>query len=167
MRWLTLDLPEAIQVRDRFLPPTDRLRRIAMNAFEPDWMEHVDDQAGLFVVAQGLLMYFSIESVRHLLFTIAGRFPGAEMMFDIVPRWVAEGNQRGHRVTELYTSPAMRWGLDGHEIVPTLRSWIPGLQQITCASVREPTGRPRLLEATLDVLLLHRLPRPSIVHIKF
>ena len=66
------------------------------------------------------------------------------MMFDIVPRWVAEGNQRGHRVTELYTSPAMRWGLDGHEIVPTLRSWIPGLQQITWARTpsRKPTGPP-------------------------
>jgi O-methyltransferase involved in polyketide biosynthesis len=42
---------------------------------------------GVFIVAQGLLMYLAPESVRQLFASIADRFPGSELVFDTVPRW--------------------------------------------------------------------------------
>jgi O-methyltransferase involved in polyketide biosynthesis len=87
VRWLSVDLPDAIRLRERFLAPTDRFRHAAVSALDPAWMEAVDPSSGVFIVAQGLLMYLEPESVRQLFSGIADRFPGAEMVFDAVPRW--------------------------------------------------------------------------------
>jgi O-methyltransferase involved in polyketide biosynthesis len=35
MRWLSVDLPGAIRLRERFLPPTNRFRHIAASALDP------------------------------------------------------------------------------------------------------------------------------------
>ena len=56
MRWLTVGLPDAIRLRERFLTPTDRFRHFAGSALEPGWMDAVDAWSGIFVIAQGLLM---------------------------------------------------------------------------------------------------------------
>ena len=57
VRWLSVDLPEAITLREHFLAPTDRFRHISISALDPAWMDAVDPEAGVFIVAQGLLMY--------------------------------------------------------------------------------------------------------------
>jgi O-methyltransferase involved in polyketide biosynthesis len=57
VRWLSVDLPEAMRVRERFLPATARRRHLAVSALDPAWLDAVEDPArGVFVVAQGLLM---------------------------------------------------------------------------------------------------------------
>lgn len=58
-----------------------------MSVLDPAWMDAVDPSAGVFIVTQGLLMYLEPETVRQLLCGIAVRFPGAEMVFDVIPRW--------------------------------------------------------------------------------
>ena len=95
MRWLSVDLPEAICLRERFLPPTDRFRHVAVSALDEAWMDAVDPSASVFVVAQGLLMYLEPTQVRQLFIAIATRFPGAEMVFDVVPRWFANLTLKG------------------------------------------------------------------------
>jgi O-methyltransferase involved in polyketide biosynthesis len=57
VRWLTVDLPDAIRLRERFLTPNDRFRHFAGSALEPGWMDAVDATSSVFVIAQGLLMY--------------------------------------------------------------------------------------------------------------
>jgi O-methyltransferase involved in polyketide biosynthesis len=64
MRWLSVDLPSAIRLRERFLAPTDRFRHIAESALDRNWMGSVDPSASVFIVAQGLLMYLEPEMVR-------------------------------------------------------------------------------------------------------
>ncbi len=80
MRWLSVDLPDAIRLRERFLAPTDRFRHAAVSALDPVWMDAVDPSSGVFIVAQGLLMYLPPDRVRQLFVSIADRFPGAELM---------------------------------------------------------------------------------------
>jgi O-methyltransferase involved in polyketide biosynthesis len=67
MRWLTVDLPDAIRLRERFLVPTPRFRHIAASALDPIWMDAVDPSSGVVTVAQGLLMYLAPERVHRLL----------------------------------------------------------------------------------------------------
>ena len=86
VRWISVDLPEAILLRERFLPPTDRFRHVATSALDPAWMDAVDPMADVFIVAQGLLMYLQPTMLRTLFAAICHRFPAAEMVFDVVPR---------------------------------------------------------------------------------
>lgn len=60
MKWLSVDLPDAIELRERFIRPTERFRHLAMSALDPAWMDHVDDRWGVFIIAQGLLMGTSV-----------------------------------------------------------------------------------------------------------
>lgn len=164
MTWLTVDLLDAIQFRERFITPTARFRHLAMSALDFAWMEHVDDRTRVFIIAQGLLMYFDRDAVRHLLLAISERFPGAEMLFDVLPH-VSTG--QSHSVTADWTSPSMPWGLDRDEVAATLRSWLPRLRKVTSLRYRVPSSRPAIIENIFDRVRSHRQRTPSVAHLRF
>lgn len=124
VQWLCVDLPEAISVRERFLPPTRRCRHVVSSALDLHWLDEVDASRGVFVSAQGLFMYFHQEQVRQLVVRLFERFPDVELMFDTVPRWVSRKSlDGGFSKTPHYVAPPMPWGIGQDEIGPLLRSW--------------------------------------------
>jgi O-methyltransferase involved in polyketide biosynthesis len=102
MRWLTVDLPEAIRLRETFLPPTDRFRHLAGDATDGAWLDGLDAAAPPLIVLQGLLMYLPPDVVRRLLRTISRRLPGAELVFDVVPRSLSQATLQGLPQTPQY-----------------------------------------------------------------
>jgi O-methyltransferase involved in polyketide biosynthesis len=116
LRWLTVDLPETVAVRERLLPddPGDpRRRTLAGSALDPSWMDEVDPARGVLITAQGLFMYLRPAEVRGLIDACAERFPGAALVFDTAPRWFTELAKRGLlRTPNGYVAPPMPWGMD-------------------------------------------------------
>jgi O-methyltransferase involved in polyketide biosynthesis len=165
VHWLSVDLPEAIRTRELFLTPTERFRHLSANALDPEWMEGLDQTSGLFIVAQGLFMYLEPTAVEHLFMSIARRFPGAEMVFDIVPRYISALTMAGHQQTPYYTFPPMPWGLDRNEVEPTLRCWHPNLRKIRFLPYRNPSRRLALVENILDRVVWRRNRLHSLVHV--
>jgi O-methyltransferase involved in polyketide biosynthesis len=165
MRWLSVDLPDAIRLRERFLPPTERLRHIAASALDPVWMDAVDATSGVFVVAQGLLMYLEPEQVRLLFTSIADRFPGAEIVFDAVPRWFSQLTLLGLNQTPHYRLPAMPWGIDRDELEPALRRWHPGVTDVAFLDYKAPRGLPRIVADMASHVPGARHRVPSLVHV--
>jgi Leucine carboxyl methyltransferase len=103
MRWLSVDLPDAIRLRERFLAPTHRFRHIATSALDPVWMDAVNPSSDVFIVAQGLLMYLPPEKVD--------RVPGSVLGFDTIPRWFSDLTMLGLHQTASYrlsTAPFRR-----------------------------------------------------------
>jgi O-methyltransferase involved in polyketide biosynthesis len=132
VNWMCVDLPESVAVRERFLPPTERCRYIARSALDLTWMDEVDAARGLFVSAQGLLMYFPEDEVKRLLRAIMERFPGVEIMFDIVPSWFARRiSKQGLDKSTPYVTPPMPWAVSCTEVGPLLRSWSDRVQEVT------------------------------------
>jgi O-methyltransferase involved in polyketide biosynthesis len=165
LRWLSVDLPDAIQLREHFLAPTNRFFHIAASALDPVWMDAVDPQDHIFIVAQGLLMYFEAESVRRLFITIADRFQNAEVVFDTVPRWFSDLTRWRLNQTPQYRLPAMPWGIDRNEVEPTLRSWHPRLAIVELLDYRAPRGLPRLLADMTSHIPVARHAIPSLAHV--
>ncbi len=130
VRWLCIDVPEAIAVRERFLQPTDRYRFIAKSALDLAWMDQVETPSALFVTAQGLLMYFDEAEVQQLLAAVVERFPGVVLMFDVIPRWFSRKTMMGLWKTKHYRTPAMPWGVNRNEVEPLLRRWCPSLGDV-------------------------------------
>jgi O-methyltransferase involved in polyketide biosynthesis len=115
-RWLTVDLPESVDVRTRLLPPeSDRQRVFAGSATDDAWMDEVDPSAGVLITAQGLLMYLQPEEARGLIARCARRFGGGGMVFDAAPRWLSTASQRGKVKTPGYQAPPWYWGWDPDE----------------------------------------------------
>jgi O-methyltransferase involved in polyketide biosynthesis len=165
MRWLTVELPDAIRLRGRFLAPTHRFRHIAASALDPIWMDAVDPSAGVFIVAQGLLMYLAPENVRQLFASIAERFPGSEVVFDTIPRWFSDLTLLGLNQTISYRLPPMPWGINRDEVEPTLRSWHPRVATVACLSYRSPRGLPRLFAGITDQIPVARHGVPGLVYV--
>jgi len=165
MRWCSVDLPAAIRLRERFLPPSARFQHVAASVIDPAWMDAVDASAGVCIVAQGLLMYLEPAFVSGLFARIARRFPGAEMIFDTVPRWFSDLTLAGLNQTPRYRLPAMPWGVNRDEIEPTLRAWRPNIAAVRFLDYRAPRGLPRLLADLMGELAIARHGLPSLVHV--
>jgi O-methyltransferase involved in polyketide biosynthesis len=168
VRWLSVDLPEAIAVRARFLPDTPRHRNLACSALDQRWMDEVDATRPLFVTAAGLLMYFQPDEVRRLIAAICERFPTAEMIIDVIPRWFSRmtTSPRGLKVTRHYTAPPMPWALDRNEL-RSIKTWHPNIAELTELPVEG--GRGFFCGVFLPTV--RRLPRLrhkwfSIVHLR-
>ncbi len=165
MRWLSVDLPDAIRLRERFLAPSARFRHAAVSALDPAWMDEVDASAGVFIVAQGLLMYLPPERVRQLFVGIADRFPGADMAFDAIPRWFSELTMRGLNQTVSYRLPRMPWGINRDEVEPTLRCWHERMATVTFLAYQSPRGLPQFFAGITDRIPVARHAVPSLVHV--
>jgi O-methyltransferase involved in polyketide biosynthesis len=167
MRWLSVDLPEAIDVRRRFLTETDRFRDLPCSALDFRWMDEVDASRGVMITAQGLLMYLAPADVARLIAGCAERFPGGSMLFDVIPRWASRMMGRGFQKTKAYRLPPMPWGLNADELA-TLRSFHPNIVRVREVDI----GRGRGFVFRYAVRFLSWIPilcnkRPSFVLLDF
>lgn len=91
MRWVGLDLPAVIQLRQRYFEDTERFRSIAKSVLEFDWMDRIPDEPGehFLFVAEGLFPYLPEDGLRDLVTELHRRFPGAELVAEFASRKVA------------------------------------------------------------------------------
>jgi O-methyltransferase involved in polyketide biosynthesis len=85
VRWLTVDLPETMELRRRLLPDGPRQSNHRGSALDLNWVDELDPTVPILVTAQGLLPYFQREQVHELIAGIAERLAGSLLVFDVVP----------------------------------------------------------------------------------
>jgi len=83
--WLSVDLPVAMEIRERFIQPDDTHLHLPISATERAWFDSVPKDKPVFISAQGLFMYLTEEEVRLLVQDIAKTFKSAYLMFDTIP----------------------------------------------------------------------------------
>jgi O-methyltransferase involved in polyketide biosynthesis len=166
VQWLCVDLPEALAVRARFLPPSARCRHVPKSALDFTWLDEVDPARGVFVTAQGLLMYFDEADVRRLIVTLAERFPGVELMFDAIPRWLSKKSLKGFGKTKHYRAPPMPWGVGQDELAPLLRGWSPRVTSVTTQPFGFMRGPGRVLVRLCTSVSFMRNIAPTIARVK-
>ena len=73
VRWYSVDLPPVMALREQLLPRDDRIVELAQSALDRSWMDRVDASQGVFITAEGLLMYLEPDDVLDLLRDCAAR----------------------------------------------------------------------------------------------
>ncbi len=124
--WLTIDLPETIAFRERFISPDEYHRHIAISALDTAWFDEVPENRPVFISAQGLLMYFTESQVQALMTAIGERFATVWLMFDFLPVMMSKKttSKKGWMKTRHYRAPAMPWGMHRKDVEPTFRQWL-------------------------------------------
>ena len=85
IRWYEVDLPEVIGLRKLFFRETKRYRCIAGSVTEPSTLEClVAGRQRVLILAEGLFMYFAEEDVRSVFGCLSRRFPGAQMLLEML-----------------------------------------------------------------------------------
>ncbi|WP_166907300.1 class I SAM-dependent methyltransferase [Mycobacterium sp. DL440] len=137
-RWLTVDFPPVIELRERLLPASDRITVRAQSALDYSWMDAVDSTEGVFVTAEGLLMYLQPEEALGLISECAGRFPGGQMIFDLPPVLVKKFAPKDMRSSRHYRVPPMPFSLSPAELADLART-VPGIKAVH--DLPMPSGR--------------------------
>jgi O-methyltransferase involved in polyketide biosynthesis len=138
VRWLSVELPEVAELRERLLPASPRRRTLACSALDERWMDEVDGSRGLLVTAQGLLMYFEPAAVHRFLTACARRLPGTALVFDAVPEWMRARSERGGLQSgDGYQPPPWHWAMGPAEERRIVD--LPGIAELR--ALRLPRGR--------------------------
>lgn len=145
-RWLTVDLPPIIELRERLLPHSDRVTMCAESALDYDWMDRIDPSEGVFITTEGLLMYLQPEEALGLIAECAKQFPGGQMMFDLPPVFFAAWIRRGSRMSLRYRVPPMPFTLSPSDI-SNLANTVPGIRAVHDLPMAQ--GRGKLLNAIM------------------
>ncbi|MHA7648323.1 class I SAM-dependent methyltransferase [Mycobacterium sp. ML4] len=161
-RWLTVDLPPIIEIRSRLLPSSPRISVLAQSALDYRWMDSVDSSHGVFITAEGLLMYLQPEQSLGLIAECAKRFPGGQMLFDLPPRWFSLFSRLGIRTSLRYKVPPMPFSLSVSEAAE-LAQTVPGVRAVR--DIRLPKGRGLIFNTALSAV--YRVPlldplRPNV-----
>lgn len=166
-RWLTVDLPPMIALRSKLLPTSDRVRMVAQSALDFSWMDQVETEHGVFITAEGLLMYLQPDDALGLIAECARRFPGGQMMFDLPPAWFAAWARNGMRTSLRYKVPPMPFSLSPSQAANLVNS-VPGIRAVHDMPL--PTGRGRVFNSV--VWAAQRIPlldpvRPVLTLLEF
>jgi O-methyltransferase involved in polyketide biosynthesis len=81
-----LDLPEMIGYKKQFYKETDRYHLIAASVFDYAWMDLVVKigKRPVLFMAEGVFMYLDAERVKDLILKLQSRFPGSELVCEVV-----------------------------------------------------------------------------------
>ncbi len=137
-RWLTIDFASIIDLRRRLLPQSPRIATLAQSALDYSWMDKVDTSDGVFITAEGLLMYLQPEESMGLITECAKRFPGGQMIFDLPPVVVKRLARKGIRASRHYRVPPMPFSLSPRQLAG-LAHTVPGIRAVHDLPI--PQGR--------------------------
>ena len=137
-RWVSVDLPPVIELREQLLPPSPRITNLAQSALDYSWIDRIDDTDGVFITAEGLLMYLQPDQSMGLITECAKRFPGGQMFFDLPPTIIKKVAPNGIRASKHYRVPPMPFSLSINELSALVGS-MPGLTAVH--DIPMPKGR--------------------------
>jgi len=155
-RWLTVDFDAIIGLRRRLLPSSPRITSLAQSALDYSWMDAVDTSDGVFITAEGLLMYLQPDEAMGLITECAKRFRGGQMIFDLPPTLVKKVAPKGVRSSKQYRVPPMPFSLSPRQLAD-LANTVPGIRAVH--DLPMPRGRGFLFEKVFPAFWQWRLTK--------
>lgn len=126
LNWVSVDVSDAIDIREQFIEPDDRHKHVRCSILDPEWIDEVAS-GPVFLTAQGLLMYLPEDTIEPLLANLARRFPGGWFAFDTIPPWLSrKTTTSGWKLTKDYTAPPMPFGITRGDLPALVRRVVPG-----------------------------------------
>lgn len=168
--WISIDVLEAIEIRERFIQPDEKHIHLAISATNKSWLNVVSKDKPVFITAQGLFMYFTENDVRLLIQEITKTFKNGYLMFDTIPMWLSKKtiSKKGWAKTKNYTTPKMPWGINRNKIKETLKSWIEKETKVFDLGYSDfPRGITRWAFSLISSTPILKNITPSIVKIDF
>lgn len=138
-RWTSVDLPEVLAVRERFIAADVNHTHIAGSATDHARWWPALGEGPAFVVAQGLFMYLDERDVSALVEALADRGE-VGLVFDVVPPWLSALSRFRPPMSRGLRVPRMPWGTDGAGLRERLRRWAGPGAEVTVSRLDMPGG---------------------------
>lgn len=102
-QFIDIDFDDVIQTRQQLLPEADNSRMISTSALDKQWMKDLAaelNQQPLLIIAEGLMMYLTLDQVHQLVSDLRQHFPRAQLLFDATLPWYCKIKQETVRHTQ-------------------------------------------------------------------
>lgn len=80
--WYDIDYEEVISIRNKFYDQDNKHKMIGSSVIDFKWLDQVENNNDILVVAEGLTMYLSEEEIKELLSKINKKFGDVHLLFD-------------------------------------------------------------------------------------
>ena len=131
VRWINIDLPDVVALRQRLIPDSEREMTIARSIFDFTWIDAISQWTqgrSILFMAAGVLCYFEAREVEILFRKLAKTFPSAHVTFDAMSRLVAWGTNREIlKKSGFDPSTLIKWHL---KRASDLRKWVDTINVI-------------------------------------
>jgi O-methyltransferase involved in polyketide biosynthesis len=151
LTWVDLDLPPAVELRQRLLTTPGHHRLVAGSITDPAWAERIGWEPGqpLLLLVEAVLLYLPPDEVRAFLTRLADQFPtGAQVAFDYGADLMVRNT---HRQPTLKTTTArFQWSARGAR---QIAAWHPALRVLADRNLATRAlvpGLPGIATATLS-----------------
>jgi O-methyltransferase involved in polyketide biosynthesis len=160
--WYDLDVPETIKIRRRFFNESGNYRMIEHSALELDWIKKIKKNKPVFIISEGVLMYFEPEDVSKLLRGLSDSFPNAEMVIDTVSSWMVK-NTKLHPDVKKYKA-WFRWGIN---TASELLEILPSIEIIAVDCIMNFFPKRWPIMSKLMILIPMFRKSSKLIHIRF
>ena len=125
VRWINIDLPDVVALRQRLIPDSEREMTIAKSIFDFTWIDAIfrwTKGRSILFMAAGVLCYFEAREVEILFRKLAETFPSSHVIFDSVSWLTAWGQNREiMKKSGMDSSVLIKWHL---KRASGLRKWV-------------------------------------------
>jgi O-methyltransferase involved in polyketide biosynthesis len=121
--WFELDLPECIEIRERFFEQSDRVRFIAKSVLDSSWVDEIPRDRKVLFIAEGLLNYLSQEHVKQVLVNIRDNFPDSELVCEVFSMLLARTWHKHPHIRNAYSH--FKWGASSGR---AMEKWAKGIR---------------------------------------
>ncbi|MHB0878742.1 MAG: class I SAM-dependent methyltransferase [Anaerolineae bacterium] len=131
VEWYDLDLPKVIDLRWKLIGDEgERHHLLAGSVLDGAWLDWLGTrkQRPMLFLAEGVLMYFEEAQVRALVLRLRQRFPGAELVCDVLSPWIATVHNLRLRLSPGRVGARYRWAPQQSR---DLEAWGSGIRLLT------------------------------------
>ncbi len=120
IQWYDLDLPAVIELRRRFIPESPRRHLLTSSLLDESWFQQIGVNDGLFLIAAGVLYYFTEDQIQTLLRRMAAFFSSYELIFDAAsPLGVKVANRQVIKAGGMAETAILQWGIQNAKTIAT------------------------------------------------
>ncbi len=138
-RWFDVDYPDVVELRQRLYPQRAGYCLIGSSLADLGWLDEVPADRPAMIIAEGVMMYLSEETVRPLLGRLTDHFPSGQIAFDAFNRLARQAAKADRSVSA--TGASFGWTID---VPQDIKQIAPKLDLIREFRTQEFVGYPRL-----------------------
>lgn len=111
--WYDLDLPDTIELRNKYISETDRCRFIPKSVLDKSWYEAIDKKSKVMFLIAGVLYYFDENEIKGMFNDFHTYIPGLEIVLDYASiRGIKISNKAVLQKGGMDTSAYLKWGIN-------------------------------------------------------
>lgn len=164
LTWLDIDLPDVIELRQKYIKDNERRKSIGYSVFSNEWYSRILNRDHILFLMAGVIYYFTENEIKSLFTNLKKEFGSFELLFDYCSKnGVKMANKKVIAKGGMTQGSNLVWGTDDiHEIL----NWNINIEIIQDLPMFTNFKNKYLFLKKIGMIISDRMRIMSLCHIK-